>query len=102
MHHRTLTKRLFPYTTLFRSSDTVPTNAGLGWSIDAGGTTGTWALSGRALEFTSEHQSHVASVCRLVINDTTAATCGTVFNSATSRSSHDSSPSAGPVALSST
>src|SRR5947207_10760763 len=36
-------------------SDTLPTNTGLSWSIDAGGTTGTWTNTAGVLSFGPVH-----------------------------------------------
>jgi uncharacterized repeat protein (TIGR01451 family) len=83
-------------------SDTVPTNAGLAWVIDAAGTTGTWTLSGGILSFGGASGVDLAagtSVHVHITSPTTAATCGTVNNSAAASSTNDGNPSVGPVAI---
>src|SRR5258706_2985150 len=83
-------------------SDTVPTNAGLSWAIDAAGTTGTWTLSGGILSFGGASGVDLAagaSVHVHITSPTTAATCGTVNNSAAASSTNDGNPSVGPVAI---
>src|SRR5205823_6590434 len=80
-------------------SDTLPTNTGLSWSIDAGGTTGTWTNTAGVLSFGPVDMAAAATFHVHITSATTAATCGTVSNSATSRSDNDGSPSAGPVAI---
>src|SRR5207237_524838 len=80
-------------------SDTLPTNPGLSWSIDAGGTTGTWTNTAGVLSFGPVDMAAAATFHVHITSATTAATCGTVSNSATSRSDNDGSPSAGPVAI---
>jgi uncharacterized repeat protein (TIGR01451 family) len=83
-------------------TDTVPTNAGLGWSIDAANTTGTWTLSGGVLSFGGASGVSLApgaSVHVHITSATSAATCGIVNNSASASSTNDGSPSVGPVAI---
>jgi len=80
-------------------SDTVPTNAGLSWSIDAGGTTGTWTLTAGVLSFGPVDVAPGASFHVHITSPTTSATCGTVDNSASTTSSNDGNPTVGPVAI---
>lgn len=83
-------------------SDTVPTNSGLNWSIDAANTTGTWTLSGGTLSFggaTGVDLAAGASVHVHLTSPTTSATCGTINNSALVTSTNDGNPTVGPVAI---
>jgi uncharacterized repeat protein (TIGR01451 family) len=82
-------------------SDTVPTNAGLSWAIDAAGSSAGWTLSGGILSYGGTNGVDLApgSVHVHITSPTTAATCGTVNNTATASSTNDGSPSVGPVAI---
>src|SRR3954454_4527081 len=78
-------------------TDTVPTKAGLNWSIDAAGTTGTWSLAGGILSFggasgvtmdkDAEFHVHITS-------PTTPATCGAVNNMGDATTTNDGTDSA--------
>ncbi|HEV2477219.1 MAG TPA: DUF11 domain-containing protein, partial [Candidatus Dormibacteraeota bacterium] len=80
-------------------TDTVPTNAGLSWSIDVSGTTGTWTQSGGKLTFGPQDVASGASFHVHITSPTTSATCGTVNNSASATSTNDGNPSVGPVPI---
>jgi uncharacterized repeat protein (TIGR01451 family) len=83
-------------------SDTVPTNDGLSWSIDDANTTGSWSLSSGTLSFGGANGVDLgpgASVHVHITSPTTAATCGTVNNTASVSSTDAGSPSVGPVAI---
>src|SRR4051812_49456673 len=54
---------LFPYTTLFRSSSAWPS----GWTPRSSGCSATSSSRRRSEEHTSELQSHVNLVCRLLL-----------------------------------
>ncbi len=78
-------------------SDTLPTNSGLNWSVDAAGTTGSWTLSSGVLSFggasgvtmakDAEYHVHITS-------PTTAATCGAVNNTGNATTTNDGTDSA--------
>ena len=87
-------------------SDTLPTNAGLSWTIDTttnppsagwGGTcgidTGVLTCGGA----TGVTLAPLASLSVHIVSPTTSATCGVVHNSASATSGNDGSPSVGPV-----
>src|SRR5260370_12685822 len=80
-------------------SHTLPTNAGLRWSIDAGATTGTWTITAGVLHFGPVDLSPSTSVHVHITSPTTAATCGTVDNSANATTSNDGNPTIGPVPI---
>jgi uncharacterized repeat protein (TIGR01451 family) len=83
-------------------SDTVPTNAGLSWAIDAAGSSAGWSLSGGVLSYggvAGVDLAGGASVHVHITSPTTSATCGTVNNSAAATSTNDGNPTVGPVAI---
>ena len=78
-------------------SDTLPTNSGLDWSIDAAGTTGTWALAGGVLSFggaSGVTMAKNASFHVHITSPTTPATCGKVDNTGNATTTNDGSDSA--------
>src|SRR5260370_751131 len=80
-------------------SDTLPTNSGLSWSIDAGATTGTWTITAGVLQLGQVVLAPWVSVVVPSTSPTSAATCGTVNNTASATTSNDGSPSAGPIPI---
>jgi uncharacterized repeat protein (TIGR01451 family) len=83
-------------------SDTVPTNSGLSWAIDAAGSSASWSLSGGVLSYggvSGVDLAGGASVHVHITSPTTSATCGTVNNSAAATSTNDGNPTVGPVAI---
>src|SRR5205823_368024 len=80
-------------------TDTLPTNAGLSWSIDAGGSSSGWTISSGALHFGPADLAGGASTHVHITSPTTSATCGTVNNSASVTTSNDGSASVGPVGI---
>ena len=80
-------------------SDTLPTNGGLAWTIDAPGSDPGWTIAGGVLSFGPAPLAPGASVAVHITSPTTAATCGTVDNSAAASSLNDGSPTVGPVAI---
>src|SRR5207245_1844516 len=80
-------------------TDTLPTNAGLSWSIDAGGSSSGWSISAVVLSFGPADLAAGASTHVHIISPTTSATCGTVNNSASVTTSNDGSASVGPVPI---
>ncbi|MGE5225767.1 MAG: hypothetical protein ACM3OO_02725 [Planctomycetaceae bacterium] len=86
-------------------SDTLPTNGGLGWSIDAidgqaPGAQSPCAIASGVLSCSFGDMAPKAQHTVHITSDTTAATCGTVANSASVSSSNDGQPSVGPVNIS--
>ena len=61
-------------------SDTLPTNAGLGWSIDAANSSPGWSISGGVLSFGPATLAGSASTHVHIVSGTAAATCGDVPN----------------------
>src|SRR5260370_311647 len=59
-------------------SDTLPSNSGLSWSIDAGATTGSWTITTGGLHFGPVDLAPSASFHVHITSPTTSATCGTV------------------------
>jgi uncharacterized repeat protein (TIGR01451 family) len=80
-------------------SDTLPSNSGLSWSIDAGGTTGTWTITSGVLHFGPVDLASGISFHVHITSPTTAATCGTVNNTASATTTNDGNPSVGPVPI---
>src|SRR5260370_638538 len=80
-------------------SDTLPTNSGLSWSIDTGSSSPAWSITAGVLSY-GPADLPGASVHVHITSPTTAATCGTVNNSASVTISNDGSPSVGPVPIS--
>src|SRR5579864_2963978 len=85
-------------------SDTLPANDGLSWSITPpspstgwGGTCGINAGVLACGDTTGVTLASGASLSVHISSPTTAATCGTVANSASATSGNDGSPSVGPV-----
>lgn len=74
-------------------TDTVPTNAGLSWTIDAAHSDAGWTLSGGKLSFGPQDLGPLASSSVTITSPTTVATCGTVANHATATTTNDGSPS---------
>src|SRR5436189_107937 len=72
-------------------SDTVPTNAGLSWGIDAGGSDSGCSISAGTLTCTFGSLASGATRHVHITSPTTAATCGTVDNSATVTTTNDGS-----------
>src|SRR5436189_220728 len=72
-------------------SDTVPTNAGLSWSIDAGGSDAGCSISVGTLTCAFGSLGSGATRHVHITSPTTAATCGTVDNSATVTTTNDGS-----------
>jgi uncharacterized repeat protein (TIGR01451 family) len=78
-------------------SDTLPTNAGLDWSIDAAGTTGSWDLTGGVLSFGGASGLNMAQGAEYhvhIVSPTTPATCGTVDNTGDATTTNDGTDSA--------
>jgi uncharacterized repeat protein (TIGR01451 family) len=61
-------------------SDTLPTNAGLGWSIDAANSSPGWSISNGVLSFGPATLAGSASTHVHIVSGTSAATCGDVPN----------------------
>src|SRR3954454_4612161 len=78
-------------------TDTVPTKAGLNWSIDAAGTTGTWSLAGGILSFGGANGVTMAKDAEFhvhITSPTTPATCGAVDNTGDATTTNDGTDSA--------
>src|SRR5207247_2378994 len=80
-------------------TDTLPTNAGLSWSIDTANSSSGWSISSGALHFGPADLAGGASTHVHITSPTTGATCGTVNNSASVTTSNDGSASVGPVGI---
>jgi uncharacterized repeat protein (TIGR01451 family) len=78
-------------------SDTLPTKAGLDWSIDAAGTTGTWSIDSGVLSFGGANgvtMAQGASFHVHITSPTTPATCGAVDNTGNATTTNDGTDSA--------
>ena len=64
-------------------ADTLPTDSGLGWSIDLANSDAGWNISAGVLAYGPATLASGASVSVRIVSGTTAATCGTIDNSAT-------------------
>ena len=63
-------------------SDTLPTDAGLSWSIDGANSDAGWSIAGGTLSFGPATLGSGESVRVRIVSPTTPATCGTVLNTA--------------------
>jgi uncharacterized repeat protein (TIGR01451 family) len=73
-------------------TDTLPTNAGLAWSIDAAGTTGTWVIESGVLKFGGADGVTLAKNATFhvhITSPTTKATCGQVDNTGNATTTND-------------
>src|SRR4051812_2399445 len=78
-------------------SDTLPTKAGLSWSIDAAGTTGTWTINAGVLSFGGANGVTMAKDAEFhvhITSPTTAATCGAVNNTGDATTTNDGTDTA--------
>ncbi len=80
-------------------SDTLPTNGGLNWSIDGGTGAADCSISQGVLTCHFGDMASGASKTVHISSPTTAATCGTVVNSASASTDNDGNPSTGPVTI---
>jgi uncharacterized repeat protein (TIGR01451 family) len=64
-------------------SDTLPTTAGLAWTIDAANSSPGWTILAGVLAFGPADLAAGASSHVHIVSPTTQASCGTIFNSAT-------------------
>jgi uncharacterized repeat protein (TIGR01451 family) len=72
------------------AADTLPTNAGLAWSIDTANSGAGWSISGGVLAWTGSLASGASSSVHIT-SPTTSATCGTVDNTASVTTGNDGS-----------
>jgi uncharacterized repeat protein (TIGR01451 family) len=70
-------------------NDTLPTNAGLSWTIDGGADAGACQIAGGALSCDFGDLAPGASASVHITSPTTAATCGVIDNSATVSTTND-------------
>ena len=78
-------------------SDTLPTDAGLDWTLDAANTTGTWDLSGGVLSFGGANgvtMTQGAEFSAHITSPTTKATCGVVNNTGNATTTNDGTDNA--------
>ncbi len=80
-------------------ADTLPTNAGLSWSIDAGGSSPGWSIANGVLSFGPATLAAGASTHVHITSPTTKDTCGQVSNSASVTTTNDGSASVGPIPI---
>ena len=80
-------------------SDTLPTNAGLGWSIDGGTGAAQCSIVAGVLSCSFGDLASGASKTVHISSPTTAETCGVVSNTVNAHTSNDGNPSAGPVTI---
>ncbi|MGZ4242088.1 MAG: hypothetical protein ACXVQ7_10840, partial [Actinomycetota bacterium] len=85
-------------------SDTLPSNAGLSWTVtsQSAGWNSTCAISAGVLTCGGANGVSLATGLSLAVHissPTTSATCGTVANSESATTSNDGSPSVGPVVI---
>jgi uncharacterized repeat protein (TIGR01451 family) len=80
-------------------TDTLPTNAGLSWSVNGGTGAGSCSIANGTLTCNFGSMNGGATLTVHISSPTTAATCGTVNNSASVTTSNDGQDSAGPVAI---
>jgi uncharacterized repeat protein (TIGR01451 family)/fimbrial isopeptide formation D2 family protein len=74
-------------------NDTLPVNAGLGWSIDAANSDPGWSIVNGELRFGPADLAAGASVSVHIVSHTTPATCGTIHNEAAVTTTNDGSDS---------
>jgi len=79
--------------------DTLPTNAGLSWTIDGGTGASDCSISAGVLTCTFGSMASGASKTVHISSPTTAATCGKVVNSASLTTDNAGSPSTGNVTI---
>lgn len=70
-------------------TDTLPTNAGLSWSIDEANSDAGWSISGGVLAWGPGTLASGASITVHIVSPTTAATCGDVDNYAAVTTGND-------------
>jgi uncharacterized repeat protein (TIGR01451 family) len=80
-------------------TDTLPTNAGLDWSIDGGTGAGDCSITAGVLTCTFGDMGPGDSFTVHLSSPTTAATCGQVVNAASASTSNDGNPSTGNVTI---
>src|SRR5439155_49580 len=80
-------------------TDTLPTNAGLSWSIDAGGSSSGWSISAGVLSFGPADLAAGASTHVHFISSPSTALFRSVNNSASVTTANDGSASVGPVPI---
>jgi uncharacterized repeat protein (TIGR01451 family) len=80
-------------------TDTLPTNAGLTWSIDDGTGAADCGIANGTLTCQFGDMGPGDSFTVHLTSPTTAATCGQVVNAASATTSNDGNPSTGPVAI---
>ncbi|MFL5790698.1 MAG: hypothetical protein ACJ76A_04275, partial [Actinomycetota bacterium] len=80
-------------------TDTLPTNAGLGWTIDGGTGAAECAIAQGVLTCSFGDMLPGASKTVHISSPTTSATCGKVVNSASATTGNDGSPSTGNVTI---
>ncbi|HAL26467.1 MAG TPA: hypothetical protein DCP25_06970 [Chloroflexi bacterium] len=80
-------------------TDTLPTNAGLSWSIDAAGSTTGCAIALGVLTCNFGDLAAGTSAHVHLTSPTTAASCGTVTNSAHVATGNDGNANAGPTTI---
>ena len=80
-------------------TDTLPTNAGLTWTVDGGTGAAQCTITNGALSCTYATLASGASKTIHLTSPTTAATCGTVSNSAGATADNGGSVSAGPATI---
>jgi uncharacterized repeat protein (TIGR01451 family) len=80
-------------------TDTLPTNAGLSWSIDAAGSTAGCSITTGVLTCNFGTLAPSASAHVHLTSPTTFASCGTVTNSASVTTGNDGTANAGPTSI---
>jgi uncharacterized repeat protein (TIGR01451 family) len=80
-------------------TDTLPTNAGLSWSIDGGTGAAQCGIANGVLTCNFGDMAPGASLTVHLTSPTTAETCGEVINAASASSTNDGNPSTGPVTI---
>jgi uncharacterized repeat protein (TIGR01451 family) len=80
-------------------TDTLPTNAGLAWTIDGGTGAADCSISAGTLTCHFGDMGPGDSFTVHLSSPTTAATCGQVVNTASATTGNDGNPSTGPVTI---
>ena len=80
-------------------TDTLPTNAGLNWTIDGGTGAAQCSIASGVLTCNFGDMASGATKTVHLSSPTTSATCGQVVNAASATSGNDGNPSTGPVTI---
>ena len=78
-------------------TDTLPTDGGLNWAIDAANTTGTWAINGGVLSFGGADGVTMPKDATFhvhIVSPTTAASCGEIDNTGDATTTNDGTDTA--------